>query len=86
MEAQENKLTKTDVAYMIAMILICISVVFLHLKYINIICVLDIMLCVLSIVLISARIFLWKVKWFAVGFDKKVLIYNEENIIEKMKK
>ncbi len=85
LEAQENKLTLKDIVYIVAIVFTCILLIFLDLDYINAVCVLDVMICVFSVLVITERIFLWKVKWFVVGFDKKVIIYNKKKIDEKVK-
>lgn len=85
LEAQGNKLTLKDIVYIVAIVFTCILLIFTHLKYINVVCVLDVMICVFGVLVITARIFLWKVKWFVVGFGKKVIIYNEKKIDEKVK-
>lgn len=84
MEARENKLTKADIIYMLAMVCICISLIFLHLKYINIICVMDVISCVLTALAVIVKIFKCKVNWLAVGFGKKVIVYNAKKIDEQV--
>lgn len=86
MEVQENKLTLKDIVSIVVIVFTCILLIFTHLKYINVVCVLDVMICVFSVLVITARIFIWKVKWFAVGFGKKAIVYNEKKIDEKVKK
>ena len=85
MEAQANKLTLKDIVYIAAMVFTCILLIFIHLKYMNVVCVLDVMICMFSGLAIAVRILLGNVKWFAVGFDKKILVYNEKKINEKVK-
>lgn len=47
--APENKLSVTDIVYMLAMGFTCIALLILHFNYINIVCVIDILLCVFSV-------------------------------------
>lgn len=85
MAAQESKLTLKDAVCIVMMMLTCVIMVFLQFNYINIPCVLITMMFIISILSIIIRIFLWKAEWFVVGFDKKVVIYHEEKIHEKVK-
>lgn len=85
MAARGNKLTLKDAVCIVMMMLACVTMVFLQFNHINIPCVLITMMFVISILSISIRIFLWKADWFVIGFDKKVFIYHEEKISEKVK-
>ena len=86
MAARANRLSVTDIVYMLAMGFICTSLLILHFNYINIVCVIDILLCVLSVCVIGARIFFWKVDWFAIATGKHIVVYNEKAIEEAKKK
>lgn len=85
MVAPGNKLSVTDIVYMLAMGFTCTALLILHFNYINIVCVIDILLCVFSVCIIMARIFLLKVDWFVIAKGKRLLIYNLK-FIEGLKK
>lgn len=65
-----------DTVILLLLIMYCMCVTILHIKYINAACVLDTIMWLMMVVTILLCILRHKVKWFAIQVGKKIFLYN----------
>lgn len=65
-----------DTVILLLLIMFCMCVTILHIKYINAVCVLDTIMWLMMVVTILLCALRYKVKWFVIQVGRKIFLYN----------